>query len=168
MPAKIPQNTKKMNDNQAKKRKYPEKHERKQQKFLELYLEMGDVAAAYYAAGYTPRSREAAISAGNRLLRKLDEQTDYREIFRQIGLTNRHIGRRMKELLDSSDEQVAARTLAIATKCVGWQRETIGLDEGVEIVIMARKRASGLDESDQADDAKPSTPAIPMAQGISK
>ncbi len=61
----------------------------KQMKFLEAYAKTGDYAKSYLAAGYKCKTKDSARTAGSRLLRKLDENMDYREILDSVGLTDR-------------------------------------------------------------------------------
>ncbi|MDD5450909.1 MAG: hypothetical protein PHT49_03330 [Desulfovibrionales bacterium] len=139
----------------------------RQMKFLQKYVELGDLGKAYVAAGYTAKNKHSASQGGSMMLKKLDKLMDYREIFDSIGLTERFLAEKMKDLLSSPDQQVAARTLAVATKCIGWQREIIGLDEGSEIVIMTRKQAASQPASGgDSDDIQAKTAALPASQGI--
>lgn len=144
----------------------------RQMKFLQKYVELGDLGKAYIAAGYAPKNKHVASECGRQLLERLDNLLDYREIFETVGLTERHLAEKAKDLLDGDDKHVAARTLAVLTKCLGWQREVIGLEEGAEIVIACRRQAASQPASaDDLDDIGPNqtkTTALPASQGIIK
>jgi phage terminase small subunit len=57
-----------------------EKLDPKHRKFLDLYLETGNIADSYVGAGYQCSS-DSACAGGSRLLRKLDEELNHLEVF---------------------------------------------------------------------------------------
>lgn len=138
----------------------------RQMKFLQKYAELGDLGKAYLAAGYAPKNKHVASECGRQLLERLDSSMDYREIFETVGLTERFLADKMKQLLTCGDRQVEARTMAVVTKCVGWQREIVGLDEGAEIVIMARRQPASAGDSDDIDLDQTKTTALLTCRGV--
>jgi hypothetical protein len=108
----------------------------KEIRFLESYARLKDPADAYVAAGYKVKSREVARTCGSRLLRRLDATIDYREIMDRVGLTDRRLAEAMKELIEDPDPKVRVQALNIATKVKGWQRESLDLNPGAEIIIV--------------------------------
>ncbi len=107
-------------------------------RFLEEYAKTGDHAQAYVSAGFRAKSREVARVSGYRLLRKIDESMDYREVLEAVGLTDRRVAEIMKELMEHEDPKVRVQALNIATRCLGWQKETLDVPQGAEIVIVRR------------------------------
>jgi len=107
----------------------------KEMRFLEEYAKCGNHADAYLAAGYKVKSREVARTAGSRLLRRLDENMDYREILDSVGLTDRRLATALDMLVDHKDARVRVQALALATKCKGWQEHDQIPFQGVTIVI---------------------------------
>ncbi len=107
-------------------------------KSLEEYARTGNHADAYIAAGYKVKSREVARTCGSRLLRRLDENMDYREVLEAVGLTDRRVAEVMRGLVEHPDAKVRVQALNIATRCLGWQKETIDPGAGAEIIIVRR------------------------------
>lgn len=107
-------------------------------KFLEEYAKTGDYAKSYLAAGYKAKTKDSARTAGSRLLRKLDENMDYREVLDSVGLTDRRLATALAMLVDYKDARVRVQALALAAKCKGWQKEDTAPPQGVTIVINRR------------------------------
>ena len=110
----------------------------KEVKFLEEYAKTGDHANAYISAGFKVKSQEVARVSGYRLLRKIDERMEYREVLEAVGLTDRRVAEVMRELMEHEDPKVRVQALNIATRCLGWQKETLDVAQGAEIVILRR------------------------------
>lgn len=110
----------------------------KQMKFLEEYAKTGDHAKSYLAAGYKAKTKESARVSGYRLLRKLDESMDYREVLDSVGLTDRKLAMALDMLIDHKDARVRVQALALAAKCKGWQKDDQAPPQGVTIIIPRR------------------------------
>jgi hypothetical protein len=117
----------------------------KQMKFLEAYAKTGDYAKSYLSAGYRCKTKDAARTAGSRLLRKLDENMDYREVLDSVGLTDRKLATALDMLIDHKDARVRVQALALATKCKGWQRDDQAPPVGVTIIVK-RTQPDEIDE----------------------
>ncbi len=102
-----------------------------------------DIGDSYLQAGFNPKSKENASKCGSELLKKLESSMDYREILASRGVTEGKVAEVMKELLTNEDAHVRARTLAIATKCLGWQREIVPENELADIIILKRTYPKG-------------------------
>ena len=108
-------------------------------KFLEEYGKCGNLAEAYVAAGYKAKSKHSASQCGSQLLKKLDQDRDFLEIFNQVGLGDREIATIMSSLLRHKDPRIQAQTLNIATRCKGWQKDMLDVAPGATIVIGVKK-----------------------------
>jgi hypothetical protein len=107
----------------------------RERKFLEEYAKCGNHADAYLAAGYKVKSREVARTCGSRLLRRLDESMDYREVLESVGLSDRRLATALDMLIDHKDARVRVQALALAAKCKGWQKDDQAPPQGVTIII---------------------------------
>ncbi len=107
----------------------------KQMKFLEEYAKTGDYATSYLTAGYKAKTKESARTAGSRLLRKIDENMDYREVLESVGLTDRRLATALDMLIDHKDARVRVQALTLATKCKGWQQDHREIPRGITVVI---------------------------------
>jgi hypothetical protein len=96
----------------------------KEIRFLEEYARTGDHAQAYLTAGFRVKSREVARVNGYRLLRKLDERMDYKEILAAVGLSDRRVAEVMKHLVEHEDPKVRVQALHIATKASAGKEKT--------------------------------------------
>ena len=63
---------------------------------------------------------------------------DYREVLEAVGLTDRRVAEVMRELMEHEDPKVRVQALNIATRCFGWQKESLDVPEGAEIIILRR------------------------------
>ena len=108
-------------------------------KFLESYAQTGDSTEAYLAAGYKAKTREVARVNGSRLIRNLFETMDYRETMDNLGLDDRRLAEILKELAEHEDPKIRVRAADIISKCRGWQRETLDLGQGAQIVIVQQR-----------------------------
>ena len=120
--------------------------------FWEEYTKRGNHADAYMAAGYKVKSREVARTAGSRLLRRLDENMDYREVLDSVGLTNRHLAQVLKKAVNSDDERIQVGAVGIATKVKGWQRDDPGVQQGAQMIIVQNLSKEDLEADDPVAD----------------
>jgi phage terminase small subunit len=114
----------------------PTKLKPKQIKFLEEYAKDGDKIRAYLAAGYKATTEESARVSATRLLQKIDENIDYREVLHTVGLNDRRVAEALKEMVEHKDARVRVQALNITTKILGWQREEPEVPKGVQIVVV--------------------------------
>ena len=114
--------------------------------FLELLPDARNVGEAYVQAGYTAKNRDVARVNGCRLLRLLDAKLDYREIFNSIGLSDRHLATRIKDLVDDKDGHLSVKACGLASRCKNWLTPNVSIGIGVEIHI------SGVQAQAQAQD----------------
>lgn len=103
--------------------------------FLELLPGAKNIGEAYVGAGFTAKSADVARANGCRLLRQLDAKLDYRQILESVGLTDRHLGNKIKDLVDDEDGHLSVKACNLATRCKGWQQPNISIGIGVEINI---------------------------------
>ncbi len=127
----------------------------KEMRFLEEYAKCGNHADAYLAAGYKVKSREVARTCGSRLLRRLDESMDYREILDAVGLTDRRLAEGLNILIDHKDARVRVQALALATKCKGWQKDDLDAPRGAVIVINQLPLPPLPEEEERLNEIKP-------------
>jgi hypothetical protein len=103
--------------------------------FLDLLPVTRTVGEAYIQAGFTAKSANVARAAACRLIRKLDAKLDYRQILESVGLTDRHLGTKIKDLVDDKDGHLSVKACNLATRCKGWQQPNVSIGVGVEIHI---------------------------------
>jgi len=127
----------------------------KEMRFLEEYAKCGNHADAYLAAGYKVKSREVARTCGSRLLRRLDESMDYREILDAVGLTDRRLAEGLNILIDHKDARVRVQALALATKCKGWQLDRQEIPRGITVVINQQPLPPLPEEEERLNAIKP-------------
>lgn len=103
--------------------------------FLELLTDARTPGEAYVQAGFTAKSTDVARINACRLIRQLDAKLDYRQILESVGLTDRHLGNRIKDLVDDTDGHLSVKACNLATRCKGWQQPSVSIGIGVEINI---------------------------------
>jgi len=108
----------------------------REEKFLEAYAQTGKHAEAYLAAGYKVKNREVARVSGYRLLRRICETIGYRETMDNVGLDDLRLAEVLKALVEHEDPKIQVPAVNIATKCRGWQRDTLDLGQGAQIIIV--------------------------------
>ncbi len=113
----------------------------KEMKFLEEFAKTGDHASAYMAAGYKTKTRESARVASYALLRRLEQSNDYREILREVGLSDYRLANAIKALIEHSDPRIQAQGVAIAAKVKGWMADRTEASKGVQIIIVRQGAA---------------------------
>ncbi len=140
-----------MTPKQPKKKKIRPKHYR----FLQRYIETGNIGQSYLDAGFACKNKDVACACGSKLLRKLDSRLDLKEVFAEVGLTSLEVARKGKELLNCGDSQTEARTFAVLTKCMGWQREIVPEELLADILLVVRQYPKGeRDAKGQAQEEK--------------
>jgi hypothetical protein len=115
--------------------------------FLELLPDASNVGEAYVQAGYTAKNRDVARINGCRLLRTLDAKLDYRQILDSVGLTDRHLGIKIKDLVDDDDSHLSVKACNLATRCKGWQQPNVSIGVGVEIHITGMQAQAPQDDA---------------------
>ena len=124
----------------------------KHQKFFDLFCETQDYVYSYRAAGYIAESDKTARANACRLMRKLDKKLDYRAIMDSVGLTDRHVAEKIREIVDDKeDKHVAVKGLNLATRCKGWQQPNINVGIGMQIVITNQSAVQSNDSSNDDD-----------------
>ena len=103
--------------------------------FLELLPATRTIGEAYIQAGFTAKSKDVARINACRLIRQLDAKLDYRQILESVGLTDRHLGNKIKDLVDDKDGHLSVKACNLATRCKGWQQPNVSIGIGVEINI---------------------------------
>lgn len=92
---------------------------KKHRKFLENYGKLGDIGDSYLSAGYKCKNKEVATSCGHKLLRKLDENIDWRQVVEAV-CPNTELAGRLTNLLHHKDGRVAAAAGGHLAKVKGW------------------------------------------------
>lgn len=103
--------------------------------FLELLPDARTVGEAYVQAGFTAKSDTVARVNGCRLLRTLDAKLDYRQILDSVGLNDRHLATRIKDLVDDEDGHLSVKACGLASRCKNWLAPNVSIGVGVEIHI---------------------------------
>ena len=111
------------------------KYNAQHHKFLELFAETRNHVRSYRGAGYHAKTDDIARQNACRLLRQLDKKLDYREILDSVGLSDRRLATRMKELLDDKDGHLAIKSASLISRSKGWQQTTISIGVGMETNI---------------------------------
>jgi phage terminase small subunit len=138
----------------------PTKLKPKQIKFLEEYAKDGDKIRAYLAAGYKAKTEESARVSATRLLQKIDENIDYREVLHTVGLNDRRVAEALKEMVEHKDARVRVQALNIVTKILGWQKDEPEVPKGVTIMIVQNVLP-------EEQDVTPAKAAIEMSKRMS-
>lgn len=122
---------------------------RRHKLFLELLPESRTAGEAYLAAGFKAETSETAHQNACRLIRKLDAKLGYREIMDQVGLTDRYVATKIKDVVDADDGHLSVKGLNLTTRCKGWQQPNVNVGVGVSIIIGGMSaRASSKDVQD--------------------
>jgi len=108
---------------------------RRHKLFLELLPDARTIGEAYIEAGFTAKTKDVARQNACRLIRQLDAKLDYRQILESVGLTDRHLGNKIKDLVDDKDGHLSVKACNLATRCKGWQQPNVSIGIGVEINI---------------------------------
>ena len=120
----------------------------KEIKFLEAYAETGDHAGAYMLAGYKARTKESARVASYALLRRLERSTDYKDILRDVGISDYRLATAIKALINHADPRVQAQGVAIAARVKGWMADRIEAARGAQILIVQQGGGVAVAEAD--------------------
>ena len=102
---------------------------------LDNLQKTGELEKSYIAAGYTAKNKDIARQNALRLVRTIEAKMQHTEIMAGIGLTGHKIAKRMLDIVDSDDPNIAVRGLNLATRCLQWQQPNIQIGVGVEINI---------------------------------
>ena len=105
---------------------------------LEMYFTGRiDLEKAVKIAGYKTRSKAGRYYIGKRVIEKLEQDAQGRDIFRRVGLGETLVAMELLALIQNPKAGANARTAAlnIASKCLGLQKEVIEGAEGAEIII---------------------------------
>lgn len=92
---------------------------KKHRKFLEQYAQLGDIGDAYMAAGFQSKNKKCASTAGGKLLNKIDQNIDWRQIV-EAACPNTALAGRLTNLLHHKDGRVAAAAGGHLAKVKGW------------------------------------------------
>jgi len=112
----------------------------RERSFMELYFFSGKKISQHEAAkkaGYKGKSKQALCNTARRIIQKFESLTDTREIFRRIGLGEIQVALKIKELMNDPSKTIQARATELAAKIMGMTKETIDLQQGIQIVIKA-------------------------------
>jgi len=69
----------------------------------------------------------------------------------------------LKALVEHEDPKIQVPAINIATKCRGWQRDTLDLGQGAQIVIVRSGKVQELEETEEAALIKDVEPKKPIA-----
>lgn len=136
---------------QTKQQADKEKHKSQQCiRFLDIYgklrasvtseaEEQEAIVKAMRQAGYKEKCGDTKlVRMGRALLEAYDTLAgSAEEVFNSAGLTDRWLAEQLKKGIEDTESKTARATcLSIATKCKGWQRDTLELDTGVPVLIV--------------------------------
>ena len=111
----------------------------REQRFLQVYFSGEKITREQAArkAGFKSKTKTGLCNAAKRVLNKYDAQTDPREIFRQIGLGEQAIAKKLLAIADDPKTPAGTRVqaLSVASKCIGLQREVVESAGGAKIII---------------------------------
>lgn len=130
-------------------------------KFLDIYFSNPGIhkTVAVQRAGFTAKNASAKCYIADRIIEKFETRSQGPEILRRIGLGESKIAQKLLDMIDHPDPKVALQAIAIASKCLGLQRETIDQNVGVEIVIRSEGPPPELPGGDRP--GQPGLPAPP-------
>ena len=133
--------------NEKKPIKKPFILRKKHRKFLENYGKIGDIGDAYLSAGYKCKSKEVATASGSKLLRKIDENTDWRQIV-EAACPNTALAGRLTNLLHHKDGRVAAAAGGHLAKVKGWTPPEGEGERPIQIAIYAGNTPAQIKENE--------------------
>jgi len=122
--------------NEKKPIKKPFILRKKHRKFLEEYAKLGDIGEAYLTAGYQSKNKKCASTAGGRLLNKIDQNIDWRQIV-EAACPNTELAGRLTNLLHHKDGRVAAAAGGHLAKVKGWVPPEGEGERPIQIAIYA-------------------------------
>ena len=94
-----------------------------------------------------------ARHVGAIIIQRIDETLDFKSILASEGITDRSLSVKASQLLNSNKDNIKAVVLNTLSKALGWQRDTIDIDQGSDIIII--RRAATPDSPQPSDTIQP-------------
>jgi hypothetical protein len=133
---------------------------RKHRKFLEKYVELGDIGDAYLAARYKSKSKIVATASGSKLLAKIDQNIDWKEVVDAV-CPNTKLASRLASLLDHRDGRVAVTAGGHLTRIKGWSPPEVAEDRRIQVLIMVDDKPVQIQEGNSGHGAIDVEPVKP-------